>query len=479
MTGLVNPIDADVWPKLGRGGFYRNQHGQAVVSHPDGGKRTLTYKGASDWWPFVDPYNGDPIYGERGTHIHTLCDTVDNCEELSAEFIAAGVALGISEALQAHIAASWIVFSESHRIAVHAIEQTFVNDRHRCASNVDRIFTMGSSPWSGGDIKTAGNVTKKVYAAQLAMIPGSQQYDPATRERTDWAQPIDSSAGYIFWFPLNEAIKADGPNGWPDWSLVRVDLAEIGATCDTLSAIRDAGTPDGCFEIIEADSVDEDARREKLRARYAQLDNTAQAAFLALAVPADADNDTLEAALDKVDPFTQPSTPLGGRFVAPEAVKPPTLTATTDEGPTVAAGVAKAIQGRYVSMAAAQTAWVNAIATQAHQAGASLSMRDNPTTRRAEVINALVVYALEFVVPGATAENEADADDMLRAALAVVVGEDTAWSAAFSLGQIVATIDAEAAVTFGHVVQMLTTGLAPLSFTDDGRPQISTQNNAA
>ena len=133
------PADIE-WPQRGRGGFWRNYRDQAVVGHPDGGKRKLAYPGASAWWPFSEPYEGDPIHGERGSHVHALCDLADRGEPLDDDFIAAGEALGISGELQAYIYARWVVFLKAHGIEVVAAEQPFVNDVLRVASNADRII---------------------------------------------------------------------------------------------------------------------------------------------------------------------------------------------------------------------------------------------------------------------------------------------------------------------------------------------------
>ena len=82
----------------------RNADGDALVSHPDGGKRKLAYGGGSSFWPFDPPFRGSAIYGQRGTHVHTICDHADLGEALSAELIDEGVSLGIAAELQAAIA---------------------------------------------------------------------------------------------------------------------------------------------------------------------------------------------------------------------------------------------------------------------------------------------------------------------------------------------------------------------------------------
>ena len=459
-----------VWPQLGRGGFMRNANGAAVVSHPDGGKRTLIYKGASAWWPFAEPYDGDPIFGERGTWVHTLSDMLDRDEQVPASFTAQGVELGIPEPLQAHIAKSWQAFRTAHRITVHAIEQQFVNDRYKCASNADRIASIGGGPWTVGDIKTSGNVTKTIYAAQLAMIAGSTMYDPTTGERSDWSQPIDATAGHIFWFPLNAAIKADGPDGWPDWSLIRVDLTGIVETCNILAAIRDAGAPDYFTTIEPAGDADAD-RMAKLKARYGALSNGDRARFVALGVEM-ADADAVEAGLDSVDPFTAEAEPLAVIEVKADTV--PELSATTDEGALLTDDQADKVRAHYAKLSHNQRQWVAPIATDAQRGGAGFGMKETATHRRGFLVTALSKFAAEYVNDDFGSAMEADA--AFRAVLELVV-DGLAWSD-HSIGAIVATLTAEQAQALSGIVNAVVGQLFEMGFSDDGRPhfnQISPQ----
>jgi hypothetical protein len=454
-----------VWPQLGRGGFMRNANGAAVISHPDGGKRSLIYKGASAWWPFAEPYDGDPIYGERGTWVHSLCDMLDHDEHVPAIFTAEGVELGITEALQDHVAKSWKAFRTAHSIDVHSIEQTFVNDRYKCASNADRIVSIGGGPWTVGDIKTSGNVTKTIYAAQLAMIAGSQQYYPTTGERTDWAQPIDATAGHIFWFPLNAAIKADGPDSWPDWSLIRVELDDIIWACNTLAAIRDVGPPD-CFTTIEPAADAAADRMDDLRQRYDALSNGDRARFVALGVEMD-DADAVEAGLDSVDPFTAEAEPLPVAEVKANTV--PELTATTDEGESLQDHHIAAVTAHYDKLTHNQRQWLAVIATDAQRGGAGIGMKQAPTRRRGFLVTALAKFGHEYVTDAFGSAIEADA--ALRAVLALVV-DGLAWSD-HSIGAIVATLTAEQAQALSGTVNAVIDQLFEMSFSDDGRPHFN------
>jgi hypothetical protein len=458
-----------VWPQLGRGGFYRNANGAAVISHPDGGKRTLIYKGASAWWPFAEPYDGDPIYGERGTWVHSLCDLLDS-KGWHDGLIDAGVELGISKALQIHIANAWQAFRKTHSIDVHSIEQTFVNDRYKCASNADRIVSIGGGPWTVGDIKTSGNVTKTIYAAQLAMIAGSKMYDPTTGERSDWAQPIDATAGYIFWFPLNAALKADGPDGWPDWSLIRVDLTGIIATCDTLAAIRDHGRAD-YFTTIEPAADAAADRMADLRQRYADLSNADRQRFVAIGVDMK-DADAVEAGLNSVDPFTAEPEPLPVAEVKANTV--PELTATTDEGAHLTDEQAEGARVHYRSLSPNQTTWLAEIATDARRGGASLDMKFHPpTTRRGYLITSLSKFAAWAIADAddadAFAKMIAEVDRNIHDAIDIAVGHGHDWGL-HSTGAVVATMNVEQSQALYAFVNLAVSGVLPLASSDWQRP---------
>jgi hypothetical protein len=453
-----------VWPQLGRGGFYRNANGAAVITHPDGGKRTLIYKGASSWWPFAEPYDGDPIYGERGTWVHSMCDLLDS-KGWHDGLIDAGVELGISKALQIHIANAWQAFRKAHGINVHAIEQTFVGDRYKVASNADRIVSIGGGPWTVGDIKTSGNVTKTIYAAQLAMIAGSKMYDPTTGERSDWAQPIDATAGYIFWFPLNAALKADSHDDWPDWSLIRVDLTGIIATCDTLAAIRDHGRAD-YFTTIEPAADAAADRMNDLRQRYGALSDGDRARFVAIGIDMK-DADAVEAGLDSVDPFTVEPEPLPVAEVKANTV--PELTATTDEGDLLTDEQAETVRGHYNKLTHNQRQWLAPIATDAQRGGAGFGMKETATHRRGFLVTALSKFAAEYVTDAFG--NTIEADAAFRAVLALV-DDGLAWSD-HSIGAIVATLTAEQAQSLSGIVNGVINQLFEMSFSDDGRPHFN------
>jgi hypothetical protein len=133
---------AEQWPQIGRGGHLRNQHGEALVQMP-GGKRLLRYHGGSDLWPFDGPYRGDPIHGERGQHVHDICEAVDRGQWPDTALIERGIELGLSRPKQNHIAQGWSDLLAAHglTVIVEHIEQVIVNDAHMVASNIDRVVS--------------------------------------------------------------------------------------------------------------------------------------------------------------------------------------------------------------------------------------------------------------------------------------------------------------------------------------------------
>lgn len=184
---FTTPGSTEVWPQIGRGGHMRNAKGEAIVSHPDGGKRVRIYDGASDWC-LDKPYDGDLIHGLRGTHVHDICDSADRGETLRDDFIAHGVTLGITFALQTYIYQGWLAFLAAHRLRVAYVELIVVNDAWRKASNIDRVVNCADGMARMLDIKSAANVVRVSYLVQLATYAHEScvPYDPATGERGTW-----------------------------------------------------------------------------------------------------------------------------------------------------------------------------------------------------------------------------------------------------------------------------------------------------
>ena len=68
---------ADPGPSRDPDDFRRNSKDQPLVKHPVTGRDT-PYDRPSRWF---DDYTGiDPIYANRGTWVHKLCERIDNGE---------------------------------------------------------------------------------------------------------------------------------------------------------------------------------------------------------------------------------------------------------------------------------------------------------------------------------------------------------------------------------------------------------------
>jgi hypothetical protein len=166
------------------GDFERNSQGLPFVTTPDG-KRRLYDRPSS--WVFDDYAGIDPIYANRGSWVHKLCEHVDNGHAWRAdlEFVAAGVGLGIGVDTQEAIARAWLRLLAEHTLTVVRNEANVVNDTLMVAGTLDRVVE-----WQGRhvvlDIKTGSKVAKTSIAVQLARYAGSLPYDTDTDTRGTW-----------------------------------------------------------------------------------------------------------------------------------------------------------------------------------------------------------------------------------------------------------------------------------------------------
>ena len=178
---------ADPGPPRDPDDFRRNSKDQPLVKvqNAAGVWRDTPYDRPSQWF---DDYTGiDPIYANRGTWVHKVCEHIDNGVAWAADlaFVASGVGLGIPANIQLDIARAWDRFKRDHGLTIIANEATVVNDALRVAGTLDRIVE-----WQGRrcvlDIKTGSKVAKTAYAVQLARYAGSVPYDVHTDTRGAW-----------------------------------------------------------------------------------------------------------------------------------------------------------------------------------------------------------------------------------------------------------------------------------------------------
>jgi hypothetical protein len=493
----VDPAEA--WPQRGRGGWWRNEAGKALVRHPNG-TRKLAYDGGSSLWPF-GPYDGPAIYGERGTHLHSICDCADRNLPLTAEFIAEGEARGISQELQRYIYARWSVFLKAHGFLVECIEIAVVNDTAKVATNIDRTLLLAGWQFVA-DIKSSSNVISPGYLLQLAACAGSVPYDLDTDERLEWDVPLDQDVGYILWFPLTAAIKAER-DAWPDWTLVSVALAPGRQLLHQLLDLRDGKDYVDAFIILTGDddthgnaepspvTLDDPSdagvfadlgtsksaaeMRESLgrlrrlgqravtlddaRARYQALSDGDKAAVARYWEANDVDLTDADAIMESIDAV------LGFHDVNIEPVARPEPTPTApvaatdvDEGATIDDGDIAAAGRRYGALGDTERAWVSLCGGKVRL---SPDHGGVASVRRFELLRGLC----------ALAEGGFDDDNCVRAIAWHILG-DIAWQVA-AVVDVIAALDVDEARRFALIADVVATGEVAMAWTPEHRLMIS------
>ena len=472
-----------VWPQRGRGGFMRNADGDALVSHPDGGKRKLAYGGGSSFWPFDPPFRGSAIYGQRGTHVHTICDHADLGEALSAELIDEGVSLGIAAELQAAIADGWLAFRKAHGITAMHIEAPYVNDHLKVASNADRIDELADATTVVGDIKTAANPIKAAYLAQLGTTVGATPYDTETDQRTEWVMVPSESVAYVYHYPIGEAIKAhDAGKTLPDWALIAVDLHHAAKVCMDLALLRDVdhaesfrkfATPEPSVESPGGDvathgtAATSPLTLAEWRALAATWDDDKGEAFSRYrfnnGITADADEAERLAAYESFNAdytFADVAAPPPEPRPTPEPapVRPRRKPA---EGKDVSSVDAADMRQRYEQLDDSQRSLIASITTDANRAGVGFHMNlatgGKHTLRRFEIARGLMLLAIGDFDYGA-----------VRACLGKAIGDELAQSMSFTLGELVGCMSYYEASVFAETAADLADGGYTLDYGDDG-----------
>lgn len=460
MTDLLAAPDdfmLDQWPRKDRGGFYRNRYGKAVVVHPKHSGKTLVYEGASSLWEFADgPYSGDPIHGERGTHVHTLCGHALRGEQPPAELVAHGEQLGIPAALQRHIYREFIDVRAAHGIGWAAIEEPVVHDGWRVATNVDVVDAAngnGGSALRAADIKTSGDIQRASYAVQLAAAAGSVRYNPDTGERTPWSPTLDPNVGHIWWFPLAEALKAD-PGDWPTWRLVEVDLRHGHQLGNTLAALKYDSLRRSDFQIVplrdtgssrptghNTDVADHDEvapAAETGRDSFSPDEPTGSTGGAGLFPLADVTIDSLAVWRKDGD---------GGETLLSPAAQKAALPGAPSEGSPVPAAEFQSLKiTGYDQLSPDQRAWVNALEAEARKERVSFHTKGHHTARRYHIMRALIMLArAELTEP-----------DAVRGLLANLRPECAYWPA-LTVGHLVGSLDADEAHQFAGLAADVST----------------------
>jgi hypothetical protein len=442
---------------------------------------------------------GSAIAANRGTFVHLLTEWADAGMNGTPPYC--DPAFNLTNTMIDAVAVGWRQLINDNNLELLSSEATIVNDAARAAGSLDR-HVMCNGPLQFGlddnaptiaagtaivlDIKTStlhpdSNGLPSYWAGypiQLYTYAAGVRYDPdndqgENRGRLPWGYTVSSDHAVIAHLDIPALLAGDGAI----WSLIYVDLTvgkvgldavlaakAYGSIAKTAFAMSPYTTTVTTVAKVMPSVID---RRKTLETKYLTLTDTDRAAFVALGIDM-TDLDAVAAGLAAVDPIDQsaPPTPI----TKPEPVaKPPTLAATADEGVINAEG-RKLLEPLYAKLDGVQMAWLSDIAADAQRAGAGLGLKEHATERRLAIVTGIVTFAAEFI----QTDGRDEADQMFRAVLAAVVGNDIAWSAAFSPGQIIASLDVEAARNMRDVVALLTTAAIEVGFTDDGRPTLTT-----
>lgn len=483
----LDTAEDEQWPQIGRGGHLRNAQGQALVKI---GNRNRIANGGSDLDPFEEPYTGDPIHGERGTHLHLITDLADTEQSLDdyPQVIADGVALGISEAKQRHAYDNWNDFAAHHgmHVFVDHIEQIVANAELLIASNIDRLilFAEGAEAFVG-DTKTARHVDRRSYLLQATLYthPGTLPYNPETGAFGEWPAPINRKRAYLFHLSSGELVEADDdtPDAWPTWKLIPLDLSVGWEQWNAICAARDfdysVAFGDDFTQIAapltppaggEQPATDPErtatapgsvATLDEARARYRALsdgDKASVAAYWERNGTDMTDATQIMESIDAVENFDDVHTEPVARPEPPPVVVQKPL--EFSEGLTLDDATIDAAGRRYLALDDDVRSWVSV-------SGALVRLKPpggKPTERRMELLRGLC----------ALAEAGFDADDMARAVLAHVIG-DEAWQGA-PVADLVGTLDLPEARRFAHLCDAVAgaEGVA-LHYQLDGRAVIT------
>jgi len=492
---FTGPGEVEQWPQIGRGGHLRNERGEALVKV---GNRHLRYHGGSDLWPFDGPYTGDPIHGMRGTWVHELTDTIDRDDDITDEFYAEGVRLGISYAKQYHIVEAWkALLAEQGWTPAH-IEAIAVNDGWKVATNIDRVMSTTDGTLVVVDTKTASGYAKPGYLLQLAACVDAFPYNPTTGERGEWCAILDRDIvylacdiAYLAWLPIGALIKADDddPASWPTFTAFAVDLQPGRDLYDAINLVASTDVADvfqiaapsthGTAGVEQPAGVDVpspsstpappdtngavppvgtslDDLRTHVRNTWPPAEAKALAGHLQATGVDKTDPAAIRAAMVAVWYLHDVATVPAERPTAP-TVAPPTTTGPPDEGNDVAPAIMAKLKADYMALDDASRSWIGEYFTEARRHRLEFTLKDNPTARRWAIVAGLVILADGF-----------GNDDAVRACLHEAIGAEIAHAMSIGVGHALGTMNHTEADVFRDAAYSLVHDGRGMGFTDAG-----------
>ena len=466
---------ADPGPSRDPDDFRRNSKDQPLVKHPVTGRDT-PYDRPSGWF---DDYTGiDPVYANRGTHVHRICEHIDNGVAWAADlaFVASGVALGIPADTQHDIAIAWDRFKRAHGLTIIANEATVVNDALRVAGTLDRIVE-----WQRQrcvlDIKTGSKVAKTAYAVQLARYAGSVPYDVHTDTRGSWGDDINQTVGIIAHLPLNAILKgscgvefelvtvklAEGHRAAGDlYNLVNLDLSDDFTTiAPAPSHAGDAPTVAPHGTVVEHDAEGDgapaatpasDPSLDELRATVRQWQPADRAALTAYFDRNDVDTSDAAQVAEAIDAVRNFHDVVTEPVTRPTPAPAPPPARDIDEGNPLSDAKVQAAGKRYTKLPDEVRSWVTVAGAKCRL---SVAHGGKATERRGAILGALCEMA----------EQGFDDDDAIRAIVAHLLG-DIAWQAGVGIADVVAAMDVAEAHRFAGLVSLVCMTPAAFEFPE-------------
>lgn len=396
------------------------------------------------------------LAADRGTHGHALAEDFDKGRDWSLR-AEAGEVVGIDRATQARIVEAWREMLEVNGLKVLAIEAACVDDRWRLAGTLDRIVAttrpLRFAMATGEIVEVPAGIVmivdikfgkpRKTHPIQIASYAQSVPYDTEAEARGEWPFEIDQTHALI--------ARGDIGDGVATLELVYVDLV--------------AGREHGGQCVIDARAW---AERNDVFS-VAQLD-TEIATGGTPAIP--------------LDPPVAPDSPHAGQSPAVTAAaggQPSVLAAATSpdnerlalvearntlatapeqgadlSGADYAAGW-DALQAHYAALDPAAKAWLAGLISEARRRAVSFHAREVRSLRTFELYRALISLA----------EAGGDQDELLRALLALVVG-DVALHQGIHPGHITGSLGATEAARLAGLVDAFHADALVGAIGDDG-----------
>lgn len=374
----------------------------------------------------ADRITRSSLAADRGTHGHLLCERADTTE-VWADIIPDGEHVGLDTSTQDAVVAAWRDLLAANGLSVLAIEASCVDDLWHLAGTLDRIVRTTRElrfRYATGEIVTipAGTVlvldikfgkTRKAHPIQIASYAQSVPYDTEAETRGVWPWPIDQDHALI----AHGDFGGDGVP--PSISLVHVDLR--------------AGREHGGACVVQAKAW---AARDDVWS-IAQVEVEGQE-------PTSTTSPLLAATAAGEGAATVPQTlsPASSRLALVDARA--TLAETPTQGADLATGFDELWSQMFDEFTALDNdarAWRGELVGDAQRARVPFHVQQVRTERTYHINKGII----------ALAAGEGDHDEILRALLALVLGE-VAYFPGIRTGHLVGSLTATQAATFASLV---------------------------